>query len=339
MINFILTAAAATAAAAASGPVGWAVLGVVAAIAVGAAVIGLAGKADRQDRALQNMNELLDEADKIKQENGIIDETPTETPKENSKWSILNNGLTGESIAITANDRQEISKGNIIDNYMTEEIWSEPSWAKPNTQTTPQMFDDSLPIGIGTAPPIPNIETKTDEKVNVNTVDWNTLVGEEETPKNEDNTKKEEEDNQPGYIPNPEDKTEENLEEKIPSTVNNEWERWYKLREEQWAREDAIRKETQAREDSAYQRAVADMKKAGLNPNLIGINPAESGGGITQASMPDMSTITNQMNIDLKELQQLIDQNFQGNENDLDRLKDTFTSILSAIAMIVAFKK
>ena len=63
---------------------------------------------------------------------------------------------------------------------------------------------------------------------------------------------------------------------------------WIKWAEEdrnlRWEREDAIRAETQAREDSAYQRAVADMRKAGINPNLMNVQPASSGGGITQAS-------------------------------------------------------
>lgn len=59
-------------------------------------------------------------------------------------------------------------------------------------------------------------------------------------------------------------------------------------RDEQWAREDAIRKETQEREDSAYQRAVEDMKKAGMNPAAVSnISGASSGGGITSATGTD----------------------------------------------------
>lgn len=57
-----------------------------------------------------------------------------------------------------------------------------------------------------------------------------------------------------------------------------------KLLNKLWAREDKIRKETQEREDNAYVRAVRDMKNAGINPNLVGINPANSGGGMTSAS-------------------------------------------------------
>lgn len=36
------------------------------------------------------------------------------------------------------------------------------------------------------------------------------------------------------------------------------------------------RAHTEEREDSAYQRAVADMRKAGLNPYTVGANPAPS---------------------------------------------------------------
>lgn len=55
-------------------------------------------------------------------------------------------------------------------------------------------------------------------------------------------------------------------------------------RTETWARDDKIRKETQQREDTAYQRAVADLRRAGINPNLINLQPASSGGGIIQTN-------------------------------------------------------
>lgn len=38
--------------------------------------------------------------------------------------------------------------------------------------------------------------------------------------------------------------------------------------ERQWAREDELRKEQQERDDTAYTRMVADMHRAGINPNL-----------------------------------------------------------------------
>ena len=72
----------------------------------------------------------------------------------------------------------------------------------------------------------------------------------------------------------------------IENAINGiDFDSWKKYAEEQqqrvWDREDAIRKETQQREDTAYQRAIADMRAAGINPNLVGINPAQSGGGVT----------------------------------------------------------
>lgn len=51
-----------------------------------------------------------------------------------------------------------------------------------------------------------------------------------------------------------------------------------------WEREDTIRKEIQEREDTAYQRAISDMRKSGINPNLVGINPSNSSGGLTNAT-------------------------------------------------------
>lgn len=359
MIN-LLTAAAAAAgtAVAAGGPAVWIGTAVVLALSI---VGGLLIKNSQDERERQQAEKLLEESNKIAKEQGVANTENSRPIEEENAWvntqPNLVNSLTGQNEKVTANDQATISKGNIIDNYMNGERGETQSagaaagatsgvigYHDPNKFYNPEVSfnDDKLNIGIASNPPIPNIETKTDERVTVNTIDWDTwdtLIGEENSTNNNENNKNENEDDQPVYIPSPEDKTEENLEEEIPNTVESEWDKWYKLREEQWAREDAIRKETQDREDTAYQRAIADMKKAGINPNIFGVQPAESGGGITQASMPDMSTITNQMNIDLKELQQLIDQNFQGDENTKDRLLQTFTSILSMVGMIVAFKK
>lgn len=62
---------------------------------------------------------------------------------------------------------------------------------------------------------------------------------------------------------------------------------------EQWMREDAIRKEVQMREDNAWSRAVEDAIRSGINPNLVNIGPAESGGGITNATGIDNSMASN----------------------------------------------
>lgn len=102
----------------------------------------------------------------------------------------------------------------------------------------------------------------------------------------------------------------------------------------QWDREDSIRAETQAREDNAYQRAVEDMKKAGINPNLVGVNPAASGGGITNATGLDYSPWTAEVNKNLALLEQEIQNGFQGDENAKDRFTKGLTSILQLFAFM-----
>lgn len=95
-----------------------------------------------------------------------------------------------------------------------------------------------------------------------------------------------------------------------------------KEQKELWEREDAIRAEIQAREDNAYQRAVADMKQAGVNPNLQSISGASSGGGITTATKKDLTRIENAKDRELEKLIQEIQNNWQGTQNNLDRVID-----------------
>ncbi len=129
------------------------------------------------------------------------------------------------------------------------------------------------------------------------------------------------------------DTTTDNIENNISGVSSvDEWKKWAEEQQQKlWAREDAIRKETQQREDTAWQRSVEDMKKAGINPNLVNAQPAESGGGITQATQMDMSTIANQMDIDSEKIQQLIDQAFEGRENEKKQFMDIFGNLLQTI--------
>lgn len=132
------------------------------------------------------------------------------------------------------------------------------------------------------------------------------------------------------------DKTNENI--KIP--INGiDMESWLaamrKDREERWAREDAIRKETQEREDTAYQRAVKDAISAGINPNLINLTPAASGGGITQASKMDDSELTAM----LEEALKYIEQEFKGDENSKDRWANAISTIATIAALLFTKKK
>lgn len=135
--------------------------------------------------------------------------------------------------------------------------------------------------------------------------------------------------NQEGII----DTTDQNIE----SAVNGGFtmDDYKTLRNEQWAREDQIRRETQAREDSAYQRATEDMRKAGINPNLVGINPAASGGGITNATGIDTSLEEMDLEKSLKELENYLDRELKADEGQKDRLTDIITTVL----MFFAFKK
>lgn len=110
------------------------------------------------------------------------------------------------------------------------------------------------------------------------------------TPKTEDKTQTTEENLQSDLKESPLVTESEDLkneqEETTETAKENEFNitKYYEdLQNKIWEREDTIRKETQEREDTAYQRAVEDMRKAGINPNLVGINPANSGGGIVNA--------------------------------------------------------
>lgn len=99
----------------------------------------------------------------------------------------------------------------------------------------------------------------------------------------------------------------------------------------QWEREDAIRAETQAREDTAMQRAVEDARKAGINPNLMNIQPAASGGGITSATGLEYQTYQAEMKEFLTLIEQEIENEFKGDEGKKDRWNQLFSSLIMAL--------
>ncbi len=107
--------------------------------------------------------------------------------------------------------------------------------------------------------------------------------------------------------------------------------------QEIWQREDEIRKETQEREDTAYQRAVEDMRKAGINPNIGSISAASSGGGITQAS--GMQSITTEMSGLVSQAIAEINNNVKVNENQKDRISDIISNLAQMILLKVLLKK
>lgn len=102
---------------------------------------------------------------------------------------------------------------------------------------------------------------------------------------------------------------------------------------ELWEREDAIRKETQEREDTAYQRAVEDMRKAGVNPNLVGVNPASSGSGIISATGQNL--ISTEMSGIVSQAIAEINNTVKANENQKDRITD----IIRTLAMAMLLKR
>ena len=142
-------------------------------------------------------------------------------------------------------------------------------------------------------------------------------------------------------IPNIQDTTTENIETNVSQAWSLEDIKKYmeEAQAKQWEREDAIRKETQEREDTAYQRAVADMKKAGINPNLMNINPADSGGGITQATGLDMSTLSSRMTAMSNELIKILDREFNEDENLKDNITSLIGGLINTFGMYMTFKK
>lgn len=130
--------------------------------------------------------------------------------------------------------------------------------------------------------------------------------------------------------PSIQDETVNNVETPI-NGIDYAW--LEKDRNERWAREDSIRREVQAREDNALLRATRDAWASGINPNLMNIQPANSGGGITQTQGINPALGSLSQNEYLLELEKELDQAFKGDENEKDRIKDLIANLL----MIFAF--
>lgn len=107
---------------------------------------------------------------------------------------------------------------------------------------------------------------------------------------------------------------------------------------ELWEREDEIRKHVEEREDSAYQRAVADMKMAGINPELLGVNPASSGGGITSASRLDNSLLNTDLSGAYSELIAQLNNNVKIDENQKDRILSIVNNFVNLAGRLLMFK-
>lgn len=195
--------------------------------------------------------------------------------------------------------------------------------SKPNTEVKPNL--DGIPtnfenIGKQELPYLPNSKTETTDKDM--TITANPLYPPEGQEEIKDPIPS------PSIIP---DETGKNEEIAISPTfdMQNMYDFILQQQQRQWDREDAIRAETQAREDNAWQRAVEDMRKAGVNPNLVNAGPAESGGGITSATGLNYAPWESEVNKNLALLEQEINNAFKEDEATKDRITEMITSILS----------
>ena len=98
-----------------------------------------------------------------------------------------------------------------------------------------------------------------------------------------------------------------------------------------WERQDKIREHVEEREDNAYQRAVADMRKAGINPNLVNVNPAQSGGGVMQGGENLLST---EMQTAIQQALNEINNQVKMDENQKDRTVDILRTLSTAIILM-----
>ena len=75
------------------------------------------------------------------------------------------------------------------------------------------------------------------------------------------------------------------------------------------------------------------MRKAGINPNLVGISPATSGGGIIAAT--GQSIMSTEMSGVIQEAIAKINNTVKADENQKDRITD----IIRTLAMAILLKK
>lgn len=152
-----------------------------------------------------------------------------------------------------------------------------------------------------------------------------------EPPKNEEEKKEEDKQIIPPIPGENEikDETDKNTETPINSVDMMSW--LEEQQKKQWEREDTIRKETQAREDNAYQRAVEDMRKAGINPNLMNVQAAASGGGITNATGLESGIYSAETNKIVTLIEQEIENAFKEDENAKDRITDLIGGLVKTI--------
>ena len=125
-----------------------------------------------------------------------------------------------------------------------------------------------------------------------------------------------------GY--NIQDTTSQNIEQVINSQNTTDILNMMKQQQEnQWKKQEEWRKEDQQRQDTAYQRAVQDMQKAGINPNLMNVTPAQSQSGTATPAEQDNSIFSTYMQAKLEE----IDRAYQEGKVDTQDYKNLASAI------------
>ena len=217
---------------------------------------------------------------------------------------------------------------NWVDNNITKPVgnWWENDIKKPTGEWVVKTFGLGSKYDEATKPITDTVKQKL-EDIQINN---NPFLTEEEKKELKNKMEEIETNTKPPKTTEEQEQNKGNLQE-TENTQNTP------TIEELWEREDKIRKETQEREDTAYQRAVEDMRKAGINPNLAGVNPASSGGGIIQAT--GQQSLATEMSGIIQQAIAEINNTVKADENQKDRINDIIKSFAQVIAMKILLKK
>lgn len=132
------------------------------------------------------------------------------------------------------------------------------------------------------------------------------------------------------------DETNTNIEQSIGNFA--EIEQLKALRNEQWAREDELTKKLWEREDTAWQRTVADMQKAGVNPNLVGASATSTSQPVQSSTGIDYSAYIKELDKQIELLKQELEQDFDKGENWKDRIFSSIEQIMGTFGYLMLAK-
>lgn len=132
------------------------------------------------------------------------------------------------------------------------------------------------------------------------------------------------------------DETNTNIEQSIGNFADIE--QLKALRNEQWAREDELTRQLWKREDTAWQRTVADMQKAGVNPNLVGASATSTSQPIQTSTGIDYSAYIKELDKQIELLKQELDQDYKKDENWKDRIWGLIENITGLAGSYFVYK-